>query len=256
MIPEVQTLLDRLARHNSGARGGITSVCGAHPLVIEATCNQVNRVSAALDEVDIPEPLISQCLPRQFPAVVRGDLPARSRPLLISAVRAALAPHGRACAAAPPPPPPLNAVPGLCGKPGFQSDGCRSPCDLRRGGSPCGSHRPARGRRASARGGTPPAGDRTPDHAILNLASAEELRTAMCCGGIPALHGSQPKRRGGDRAACRSSLVRTPWKIGQSVPAESLQRSHNDHCPTRTASGSPSGSVTNGPERTEPESRQ
>ena len=100
MIPEVQTLLDRLARHNSGARGGITSVCGAHPLVIEATCNQVNRVSAALDEVDIPEPLISQCLPRQFPAVVRGDLPARSRPLLISAVRAALAPHGRACAAA------------------------------------------------------------------------------------------------------------------------------------------------------------
>ena len=56
----------------------------------------VDRLMAALQGVTIPETLISQYLPRLYPAVMAGALPGAAD-LVLAAIRQALAPYSAAC---------------------------------------------------------------------------------------------------------------------------------------------------------------
>ena len=57
-----------------------------------------DRLFAALEGHKISETLISQYLPRLYPAVLAGKLAPEARALAIAAIRAALAPYSTACA--------------------------------------------------------------------------------------------------------------------------------------------------------------
>jgi D-tagatose-1,6-bisphosphate aldolase subunit GatZ/KbaZ len=65
-----------------------------HPRAVAA----VDRLMAGLTTRDIPETLISQYLPRLYPAVVAGDLPRRPHDLCIAAIDRALDPYHAATA--------------------------------------------------------------------------------------------------------------------------------------------------------------
>jgi D-tagatose-1,6-bisphosphate aldolase subunit GatZ/KbaZ len=57
----------------------------------------VDRLFRRLDGVTIPEPLISQYLPRFYDRVAAGTLPATARGLAVEAVRAVLRIYAAAC---------------------------------------------------------------------------------------------------------------------------------------------------------------
>lgn len=57
----------------------------------------VDSLTNALADVEIPAPLISQFLSRHYAQVVAGEVAPRVKPLVIAAVRAALAPYSAAC---------------------------------------------------------------------------------------------------------------------------------------------------------------
>ncbi|MEO6298852.1 MAG: D-tagatose-bisphosphate aldolase, class II, non-catalytic subunit [Paracoccaceae bacterium] len=61
----------------------------------------VDRLLAALAGQTVPETLISQYLPRLYPAVIAGEIAPDARALTIAAIRVALAPYSAACAATP-----------------------------------------------------------------------------------------------------------------------------------------------------------
>lgn len=64
-----------------------------NPRVVEA----IDQLFTNLDEVGIPEPLISQYLPKQFERVRDGQIPPSAREFAIDRVRDAIRPYANAC---------------------------------------------------------------------------------------------------------------------------------------------------------------
>lgn len=57
----------------------------------------VDRLFASLEGLELPEPMISQFLSRQYADVVAGNVKPDARSLAIAAIRSALAPYSAAC---------------------------------------------------------------------------------------------------------------------------------------------------------------
>ena len=86
----MQVVRDLIARHKMGERVGITSVCSAHPLVIEATLRHAKARDAPLALIEATSNQVNQdggytgMTPADYRDFVRGHrrprrLPARAR---------------------------------------------------------------------------------------------------------------------------------------------------------------------------------